>query len=199
MTVDLKQFVINRQGKELILYAGLLALAHEEGLKRISTTLIQLPTEENANVAVVAAEVETSKGTFSEIGDASPANVNRMIVPHTIRMAATRAKARALRDAVNIGMTAAEEMSEMEDAQPSHPRASGTATQRESAPAVPHDPDATSKPPSSSQQATIVRLKRVLGQPAPDEAYWESMTSAEAADVITTLCREYNETKGDGG
>jgi hypothetical protein len=56
--------------------------------------------------------------TFSGIGDASPENVGRGIVPHIIRMAETRAKARALRDAVNVGATALEELSDGDDAPP---------------------------------------------------------------------------------
>jgi hypothetical protein len=55
---------------------------------------------------------------FSGIGDASPENVSRNIVPHLIRMAETRAKARALRDAVNVGATALEELSDGDDAPP---------------------------------------------------------------------------------
>ncbi len=61
-------------------------------------------------MAIVRAVVETSKGTFTGIGDAGPENVNRMIRPHIIRMAETRAKARALRDAVNIGIVTLEEL-----------------------------------------------------------------------------------------
>jgi hypothetical protein len=56
--------------------------------------------------------VRTEDGKFSGIGDASPANVNRQIAPHIIRMAETRAKARALRDAINVGVTAFEELGE---------------------------------------------------------------------------------------
>lgn len=82
-----KEYIINRQGKDFVLYEGLLDEAHQQGLKRISTTLIQIPHEDNGSIAVVQAEVETDKGTYSGIGDASPTNVNRMIVPHLIRMA----------------------------------------------------------------------------------------------------------------
>lgn len=96
--------------KEVATYAGLLSRAHDEGLKSIGTLLTQAPTKENGHVAIAAATVVTSKGTFMGIGDASPENVNRKIVPHIIRMAETRAKARALRDAVNIGMVCLEEL-----------------------------------------------------------------------------------------
>ena len=98
--------------KEVATFAGLLARAHEEGLHRIDTHLVQSPSEENGHLAIVHAIVETEKGTFTGIGDASPANVNRRIAPHIIRMAETRAKARALRDAVNIGLVAMEELGE---------------------------------------------------------------------------------------
>ena len=78
---------------------------------------MQVPTEANGNVAVVKATVEMEEGrTFSGIGDASPGNVGRGIVPHIIRMAETRAKARALRDAVNVGATALEELSDGDEA-----------------------------------------------------------------------------------
>src|SRR5579864_5438873 len=101
-----KEFIVNRQGKDFVLYAGLLDQAHREGLKRITTQLLQAPTAENGQLAIVHAEVETEKGLFTGIGDASPQNVSRMIVVHSVRMAETRAKARALRDAINVGVTA---------------------------------------------------------------------------------------------
>ena len=105
--------MIMRQGKQYVLFAGLLDEAHNRGLRGIDTELIQVPTAENGNVAVVKAVVNMEDGrTFSGIGDASPDNVGRNIVPHIIRMAETRAKARALRDAVNVGATALEELSD---------------------------------------------------------------------------------------
>ncbi|MDP2728270.1 MAG: hypothetical protein Q8P59_12090, partial [Dehalococcoidia bacterium] len=59
------------------------------------------------------ATVEMENGrTFSGIGDASPHNVNEMMSNCLIRMAETRAKARALRDAVNMGVVALEELAE---------------------------------------------------------------------------------------
>lgn len=117
-----EEFMMTRQGKQYVLFAGLLDEAHSRGLVGIDTELIQVPEDSNGQVAVVKAtvQIEDSGGsgdpsnlrTFSGIGDASPQNVSRNIVPHLIRMAETRAKARALRDAVNVGATALEELSD---------------------------------------------------------------------------------------
>jgi hypothetical protein len=113
------EFMITRQGKQYVLFAGLLDEAHGLGLRGIDTDLIQVPEESNGNVAIVKATAEMEDGRrFSGLGDASPDNVGRSIAPHIIRMAETRAKARALRDAVNVGATALEELSEGDDAPP---------------------------------------------------------------------------------
>lgn len=111
--------MITRQGKQYVLFQGLLDEAHSQGLRGIDTELLQVPDSENGNVAIVKAVCEMEDGRkFSGIGDASPDNVGRNIAPHVIRMAETRAKARALRDAVNVGATALEELSEGDDAPP---------------------------------------------------------------------------------
>ena len=110
-----KEFIVEREGRSFVLYAGLLDLAHERGLKGITTTLVQVPSELNGMSAIVHATVETETGTFTGLGDASPSNVTRMMAPHLIRMAETRAKARALRDAVNVGVTAFEELGDESD------------------------------------------------------------------------------------
>src|ERR687885_545055 len=96
--------MIERQGKRFVLYAGLLEEAHSRGLRSIETELLQVPAKENGEVAIVKAVIRTEEGKFAGIGDASPQNVNRTIAPHLIRMAETRAKARALRDAINVGV-----------------------------------------------------------------------------------------------
>jgi hypothetical protein len=192
-----KEYIINRQGKDFVLYEGLLDEAHAQGLHRISTTLIQIPHEDNGNTAIVMAEVETSKGTFSGIGDASPSNVNRMIVPHLIRMAETRSKARALRDAVNVGVTALEELADL-DEQIEEPRLNGSGgvrAARETGDDYRSDVPKASpfKVASANQLATIAKLSRLLGHP---EQPSEDLTSAEASERITELSREYNERKG---
>ncbi len=114
-----EEFLITRQGKQYVLFAGLLDEAHSRGLRGIDTELVQVPDDSNGSVAIVKATCEMDDGRrFSGIGDASPENVGRNIVPHLIRMAETRAKARALRDAVNVGATALEELSDGDDTPP---------------------------------------------------------------------------------
>lgn len=123
MPIDPK-YIVTLQGKEHVLYAGLLNEAHERGLGSIETELIQAPSAQNEYVAIAKARVKMYQGIgaeersdkppeyrlFEEYGDASPRNVNSKIASALIRMALTRAKGRALRDAVNIGETMAEEL-----------------------------------------------------------------------------------------
>lgn len=110
-TVDVHDRVGNVVGsKDVVLYAGLLNQAHEEGLLKVCTSILQIPTEENGRLAIVKAEVQTAKGLFEAVGDACPENVDEFLAPHLIRVAETRAKARALRDAVNVGVVSYEEL-----------------------------------------------------------------------------------------
>lgn len=117
MTID-EAFFIERQGRRMVLYAGLLQEAHNHYLESIDTELLQMPAKENGDVAICRAVVTMgdpegeSKHRFSGIGDASPGNVGKNIAPHIIRMAETRAKARALRDAINVGVASLEEEGE---------------------------------------------------------------------------------------
>lgn len=118
-----REFLIERQGKSFVLFAGLLDAAHEKGLKSIRTQLLQAPGPGNGDTTIVSAEVEMEDGrVFAGIGDATPQNVGRNIVPHAIRMAETRAKARALRDALNIGGAALEELGGEDEDEPARPR-----------------------------------------------------------------------------
>ena len=106
MTIE-KRFIKNLQGKDFVLYAGLVDLAHRIGLDKIETELLRYDGEE----AICKARVSMTDGSiFEGIGDANTKNVNALIAKHKIRMAETRAKARALRDACNVDLCTVEEL-----------------------------------------------------------------------------------------
>lgn len=111
--------VVKLQGKEYVLFEGLLEVTHENyHLMGFSTDLIQYPTNENNMTAIVKAVVTVKDGEdvkqFSGIGDASPSSVNRMIAPHIIRMAETRALGRAMRFLTGFG-TVFEELGDLDE------------------------------------------------------------------------------------
>lgn len=101
-----EKLIVRLQGKEFILYSGLLALAHKQGLKFIDTDMLSA----GPDGYVFKATVEGERGRFSAHGDASAKNVGKMIAPHVIRMAETRAVARALRSYTAVGLTSLEEL-----------------------------------------------------------------------------------------
>ena len=122
MMLDRKQakldqrFIKNISGRDFVLYSGILDLAHQRGLLKLSCEIIQYPCSDNGYEAVCKATAETKNGeVFVDIGDANKTNVNKMISVHILRMASTRAKARALRDLTNIGMTCLEELGDLKD------------------------------------------------------------------------------------
>jgi hypothetical protein len=103
------QNIFRLQGKDFVTHAGLLEVAHKVGLKSITTDMIHREKE----IVIMKARVIMSSGSVYEAyGDAGPNNVNRMILPHVLRMAETRAVNRALRFATNIGMCSIEELGE---------------------------------------------------------------------------------------
>ncbi|BEQ16190.1 hypothetical protein [Desulfoferula mesophila] len=108
------EFVQQIDGKDFVTYQGLLDLAHQKGLISIVTEVLQYPNKDNEHLAVVQAVVESKDGErFSDVGDANPQNCNSRVSKHLLRMASTRAKARALRDLTNIGLTALEELADL--------------------------------------------------------------------------------------
>ncbi len=122
-------FIKKIDDKDFVLYSGLLDVAHQKNLCMVDVELIQYPSDENKNTAICKARVETMDGKkFSDIGDANPQNCNSKVARHLIRMASTRAKARAFRDMDNIGMTALEELGDLNEIIGSEDR--GRQTQR---------------------------------------------------------------------
>jgi hypothetical protein len=197
------QFIVERNRRSFVLYAGLIDYAHQLGLRGITTALIQVPTELNGQVAIVFATVETVQGTFTGLGDASPQNVNRQMTTALIRLAETRAKARALRDACNIGVVALEELAEGEDSR------GGEAAQGEpdedlrpgpleragergaGRPAAGPPPGQDPKSPATEQQrSAIVNLSRTLrSEPPPLEGVAYEQASRHIAELQRRLRR----------
>jgi hypothetical protein len=127
-----REFLIERQGKVFALYAGLLDEAHQHGLSGITTALVQIPTPENGNMAICQAVVTMDvwddehtqawrQREYSGLGDANPANAGKIAGNALIRMAETRAKARALRDAVNAGAACVDELPDDDHETPDPP------------------------------------------------------------------------------
>ena len=168
-----EEYMIERQGKRFVLYAGLLEEAHSRGLRSIETELLQVPAADNGDVAIVRAVVRMEEGKFAGIGDASPQNVGRMIAPHLIRMAETRAKARALRDAINVGVTAFEELGGEE---------TGAA---ERAPSYEGSGAAVSQQAQQAQQATVEENRGGLPATRKQLNYLEALVSDVVEDGIT--------------
>jgi len=192
-----EEYMIERQGKRFVLYAGLLEEAHSRGLRSIETELLQVPASSNGEVAIVKAVVRTDEGKFGGIGDASPENVNRAIAPHLIRMAETRAKARALRDAINVGVTAFEELGG-EDAggaerAPAYEESSAQASSRQAATAASVEENRGELPATRKQlnylealvsdvvEDGITRFEEMVGKPIGE------LTREEASEWIGRL------------
>ena len=100
-------------GDERPLFRDLLSRAHDMGLARIKTKAISIsdPPERRAVFkATVTMRTEDGLLDFVGHGDCDDKNTHALIAPHYIRMAETRAIARALRWATNEGRTCEEEM-----------------------------------------------------------------------------------------
>lgn len=102
------EHIVELHGKRFITFAGLLALAHTRGL----TSLTAEWTYNDSALSLAQAVSVFPHGTFTEGGDATPDNVTKKVSPHFRRVALTRAKARALRDALNIDLVSLEELAE---------------------------------------------------------------------------------------
>lgn len=177
-----KEFLLDMKGgRKAVLYAGLLDLAHQSGLKVLRTELLALPTPENGHTAISMATVILERDgremTFTGIGDASPRNVAPGMVNCLMRMAETRAKARALRDAVNVGVIAFEELGGEEDVEEKPLKRSAPRP----APVKPSDDSAM----SATQRKAIGNLCTKTGEPLPNGL--ETFTNFRAAQEIKRL------------
>lgn len=184
-----KEFIKSLQGKDFVLMGGLLELAHQDGLNFTHTDILQFPSQDNGNTTIVRAIVRTGKGEFSGIGDASPASVpNKSIAVHSIRMAETRAIARALRVATNVSMTAFEELGA--DSEPSSaPRQQAPAQQPAPAQAPQSPPASEALKNEVMQEAQAAGFDGKTLQPILKNRgmTWKTLTTAQANSLIPHL------------
>ncbi|WP_419664248.1 hypothetical protein [Desulfosarcina variabilis] len=161
------------EGKEFVKYPGLLDLGHQKGISSIEVDIVKMPTKDNGNFAVCRATVMSKMGeTFIDIGDANPNNCSSKVVRHLLRLASTRAIARALRSFTNIGMTAVEELADFNEAIPEggqheNPNQKIKPTKKPAAKAPKKAPAASAKPKA---------------KPAPVATTMETQTEKEPAD-----------------
>lgn len=183
------EYVKERSGVRFVLYAGLLDCAHEVsgGRLQISTTLVQIPAADNGNVAICAAEARITDEhgqvvrSASGIGDADPKNVNKMVANCLVRMAETRAKARALRDLVNAAEA-------LED----------DPTDRATGDTAPPEPERAAPPPPPAAAAAPAPA---VAEPDPErevavDAYGLAWDRAHAAGVAGKYPRDVPPTAG---
>lgn len=107
-----KRFIVVIEGQDFVKYGGLITLAKErKALKGIRSQLIQAPTPDNGNLAIVAAcAVDSDGNEWWALGDADDKNCNRKVATAKVRIADTRAKGRALRDLLGIDLVMYEEL-----------------------------------------------------------------------------------------
>lgn len=186
--------------REFITFAGLLAVAHDIGLDEINTTILQMPTDANGQAAVVRAIAKGKPGLFTGLGDANPGNVNRKVARHLLRVAETRAKARALRDLCNINMLAIEELGGDDDFDVEPPRASRPQ------PHVRRD-DRRVVPISDAQKRALWRKALALGREGPAAHAFiaerlgvdpAKATREQASRLLDALAQEERAQQGNG-
>lgn len=174
------RFIIQLQGKNFVTYEGLLDLAHQQGLESIQVDVVQFPTPENNMTAICRATAKAGERIFTDFGDASPSSVGQNLVPHILRMASTRAKARALRDLTNVGITALEEL-EIGDREDLYPVGEQMKTESRRQAVLPgYDP------PTRRQLETIKDLSQSLNIPVSTE----NLNKKTADDLIAHLLDE---------
>jgi len=100
--------IVNIKGKDFMTYEGLLKKAHEKG--KFDLVVIEKKISEDMKTAWCHVRLTADGQTIDGMGSSTPENTGSMTENHPIEMAHTRAKGRALRDYLNIGLVMAEEL-----------------------------------------------------------------------------------------
>ena len=102
--------VIMLKGKRTPTTRGLIAIMGLYGVESVETELLE--HDPDKPWALVRAVIQGTRGMYTAHGDCGPDSTSRMILPHYVRMAETRAIGRALRWYLGVGETVADEMGE---------------------------------------------------------------------------------------
>lgn len=204
-----EEFIKEIDGKSFVLYSGILDWATQCGLQKLECEILQFPNTENSNTCICKAMATFENGKiFVDIGDANMTNCNSKVSKHLIRMASTRAKARVLRDASNIGITCLEELGDLNDvageertnAQANKPRQQRTSPPQKAvverpqpapSPATVPQPAlnnvAESKQPkaaSSAEKPNTATTQPVIPQTSPSATVVPAMSEAQKRAVL---------------
>ena len=146
---------------------GLLYYARKSG--ELTSIRVEL-LERGKGYCIVKATVYTKDGgIFEALGDASESNTNRMVSPHLIRMAETRAINRALREAFPIGLCSYEELSETDVSEREEGGAPGKPAKVEGSSQGKNKTNGSEKMISDSQLKYIWRLAKEVWEGVPQE------------------------------
>lgn len=187
------KYIKNLKGKSYPMWGGVLDAAIKDGLRRLTTEIVQIPAPENGHLAVVRATAEFEDGrVFTDVGDCGPGNTTPEIAKSSLRMASTRAKGRALRDALNVSETMFEEL----------PPDDTDATPRSAPSAVSTAPAPAARPAPARANGALVGGILAGGQGgrapaagaagaqrAPTEA-WGEEVKQDPADQAMVCCRK---------
>jgi hypothetical protein len=123
-----QKFSVDIKGKKAIKLEGLTAFAHEKGMWKFETKIVQYPSDQNGWTAICETVIggydydpiteKVREVIYSDIGDANSLNCGKMVAASYIRMASTRSQARALRKYTNIDMVCSSELSDVVDEAP---------------------------------------------------------------------------------
>jgi len=160
------KYVQDIKGKEFVKYAGLLILAKAKGIKSLTTKIVQFPGKDNNYTAIVEAMLvgwdkdlhgNIVEVSYSDIGDANELSCNKGVALHYVRVAATRAKGRCIRDFVGIDAVMDEELIDFDTS----PGASSVIKQTDK---IPMPPMSVGQPDSSPDQQQISTVNTLITQ-----------------------------------
>lgn len=167
--------------KEYITHTGLVWLATHQGPWSSSVDHVERVFDDQGLPLYVEVHVTVTSGDVSHtaIGDASRANVGKMISTALPRMAHTRALNRALRALLGYGATTAEEI-------PDSPTTAQDAPRRSQSVSTPHQEQKSSPGPSRGEQVaeSIVSGGGDPACPHCQSRVWDNRATAEGKQPL---------------